>query len=206
MAVRWPARGALWYKGVMAAALGEADALLVVDVQVDFCPGGALPVADGDAVVAVLNGWIAAAERGGALVFASRDWHAPAHVSFVERGGPWPAHCVAGTPGASFHPELALPPGASVVSKGTGPDRDAYSAFDGTDLERRLRRARVERLFVGGLALDYCVRASALDARKLGFETHLIVQGTRPVEVRPGDGARALAELRSAGVILHEQP
>lgn len=178
----------------------------MVDVQVDFCPGGALPVVDGAAVVAVLNRWIAAAGRGGAAVFASRDWHPAGHVSFVERGGLWPAHCVAGTPGASFHPELALPPGAIVLSKGTELERDSYSAFGGTDLERRLRQGGVERLFVGGLALDYCVRASILDARKHGFETHLIVQATRPVEVRPGDGARALAELRFAGAILHEEP
>jgi nicotinamidase/pyrazinamidase len=190
----------------MPAALGPADALLVVDVQVDFCPGGALPVADGDAVVAVLNRWIAAARRGEALVVASRDWHPAGHVSFVERGGPWPPHCVAGTPGAAFHPDLALPRDAIVLSKGTELARECYSAFGGTDLERRLRERRVERLFVGGLALDYCVRASALDARKHGFETHLVVQGTRPVEVRPGDGARALAELRSAGAILHEGP
>ncbi len=190
----------------MVAALGPGDALLLVDVQVDFCPGGALPVADGDAVVPVLNRWIGAALRAGAPVLASRDWHPRGHVSFAERGGPWLPHCVVDTPGARFHPELALPPGAIVLSKGTELERDSYSAFGGTDLEQRLRAGGVRRLFVGGLALDYCVRASVLDARKLGFETHLIVQGTRPVDVTPGDGQRALSELRSAGAILDDGP
>jgi nicotinamidase/pyrazinamidase len=186
------------------AELGAEQALLVVDVQIDFCPGGALPVAEGDRVVPVLNRWIERAARARAPVFASRDWHPRGHVSFAERGGPWPPHCVQWTPGAALHPDLALPSGAIVVSKGTSLDRDAYSAFEGTDLAARLRAAGVQRVFVGGLALDYCVRASALDARKQGFEVVLLLQATRAVEVTPGDGARALAELRDAGAQVED--
>ncbi len=186
------------------AELGAGDTLLVVDVQNDFCPGGALPVAEGDRVVPVLNRWIERAVRARIPVFASRDWHPRGHVSFAERGGPWPPHCVQGTAGAELHRDLALPPGAVLVSKGTSLDRDAYSAFEGTDLAERLRAAGVRRVFVGGLALDYCVRASALDALKHGLDVVLLVQATRPVEVSPGDGERALAELRAAGARIED--
>jgi nicotinamidase/pyrazinamidase len=194
------ARRPAWYEDLVAE-IGAGDALLVVDVQNDFCPGGALAVAEGDRVVPVLNCWIERAARAGAPVFASRDWHPPGHVSFAERGGPWPPHCVQGTPGAELHRELRLPAGAVLVSKGTSAERDAYSAFEGTDLALRLRAAGVRRLFVGGLALDYCVRASALDALSYGLE---VVPATRPVDVRPGDGERALTELHAAGVFLED--
>jgi nicotinamidase/pyrazinamidase len=177
------------------------DALIIVDVQNDFCPGGALPVPDGDAVVPVLNGWIAAFERAGAPIFYSRDWHPPDHCSFREQGGPWPPHCVQGTPGADFHPHLRLAPTATLISKATTPDRDAYSAFDGTGLAELLRRKRVRRVFVGGLATDYCVRATVLDAIRAGFETRLTRGGHRGVEVRPGDCARAVEEMKKEGAV-----
>jgi len=186
------------------SALGPTDALLVVDVQNDFCPGGALPVAEGDRVVPVLNRWIEAARAGGAAVVASRDWHPPGHASFRERGGPWPAHCVQGTDGAAFHPGLRLPADARVVSKGTDLERDEYSAFAGAGLADFLRERGVRRLWVGGLAEDVCVRATVLDGLKAGFEVRLIADATRPVNARPDDGSRAVREMREAGCGVEE--
>jgi nicotinamidase/pyrazinamidase len=182
--------------------LGPADALLIVDVQNDFCPRGALPVPEGDRVVPVLNRWIDAATAGAAAVVASRDWHPPGHVSFRQRGGPWPAHCVQGTDGAAFHPDLRLPADARLVSKGADPDRDAYSAFADPALADDLRRRGVRRVWVGGLAEDVCVRASVLDALKEEFEVHLIADAVRPVNVRPDDGRRARREMRDAGCVV----
>jgi nicotinamidase/pyrazinamidase len=181
-------------------ALRRGDALLIVDVQVDFCPGGALPVAGGDAVVPILNRWIAEARRAGVPVYASRDWHPVGHVSFVSHGGEWPAHCVQGTPGARHHPDLALPEDTIAVCKGARLDRDQYSAFADTGLAEHLAAAGVERVFVGGLALDVCVRATALDARKHGFEVHLIEDATRPVD--PAAGRAVLEELRREGILI----
>lgn len=176
------------------------DALIIVDVQNDFCPGGALPVAGGHEVVPVLNRWIGRATAGGSIVVASCDWHPGGHVSFREQGGPWPAHCVAGSEGAAFHPDLALPEGTWVVRKGASSDRDAYSAFDGTGLGERLREHGTRTVWIGGLALDVCVKATALDARRLGFATRLLRDACRGVEVSPGDEDRALEEMREAGV------
>jgi nicotinamidase/pyrazinamidase len=180
--------------------LQPGDALVVVDVQNDFCPGGALPVAEGDQVVPVLNRWIESAREGGACVVASRDWHPPGHVSFRERGGPWSTHCVQGTRGAAFHPELRLPPDTRVVSKGTALDRDAYSAFAGTGLAEWLRGRGVGRVWVGGLAQDVCVRATVLDALKEGFEVHLVRDATRPVD--PGRVRATIEELGAAGCMV----
>ncbi|MDZ7685450.1 MAG: isochorismatase family protein [Gammaproteobacteria bacterium] len=148
----------------MTTRLQETDAVLVVDVQNDFCPGGALAVPEGDAVVPVLNQWIVAARREGLLVIASRDWHPVDHCSFKEHGGPWPVHCVQDTRGAAFHPELQIDEDVIRVSKGTAFDRDAYSAFDGTGLESFLRARGITRLFIGGLAQDVCVQATVIDA------------------------------------------
>jgi nicotinamidase/pyrazinamidase len=187
---------------VVSTPLGSSDALIVVDVQNDFCPGGALAVTGGDEVVPVLNAWIEAATQGGALIVASRDWHPADHCSFRERGGPWPRHCAQQTHGAEFHPNLKLPPGARIVSKGTRADEEAYSAFQGTELASELKRGGVARVWIGGLALDYCVRATALDALAAGFETHVIADATRAVNVRAGDGERALAELAAAGCVI----
>jgi len=183
-----------------AERLRAGDALLVVDVQPDFCPGGALAVPDGDAVIPVLNAWIAAARERGVPVYASRDWHPLQHVSFEAQGGPWPPHCVQDTPGAAYHPDLALPEDAVTIAKGTRLDRDQYSAFDGTGLAEHLRRTGIERLWVGGLAQDVCVRASVLDACKEGFAVHLIADATRPVDAAAGEAA--LREMREAGARL----
>jgi nicotinamidase/pyrazinamidase len=184
--------------------LSPADALLIVDVQNDFCPGGALAVTEGDKVVPIINEWIRMAEAGGAAVFASRDWHPADHISFRHRGGPWPPHCIQGTPGAEFHPDLNLPPNVQVISKADTPDRDSYSAFGGTDLSARLHAAGIQRLWIAGLAQDYCVRATALDGLREGFEVHLIVDATRAVNVEPEDGRRALEEVQRAGGILSD--
>jgi nicotinamidase/pyrazinamidase len=186
-------------------ALSPTEALLIVDVQNDFCPGGALPVAEGDQVVPVLNRWIEAARRDGAVIVASRDWHPHGHISFRERGGPWPVHCVQNTPGAAFHPGLNLPASALVLSKGTAPDRDNYSPFVDTDLADTLRRQAVQRLWVGGLAQDVCVRAAVLDALAAGFVVHVIEDATRAVNVTPGDGQRALEEMRIQGAVIESR-
>jgi nicotinamidase/pyrazinamidase len=173
-----------------------------VDVQRDFCAGGALAVPDGDAVVPVLNDWIAQARRGGAQVVFSRDWHPPDHCSFRSQGGPWPPHCIQGTEGAAFHPKLQVPQDAWIVSKGMDRDREQYSALDCTDLAQRLKGLGVRRLWVGGLALDYCVRASALDAAGAGFEVHLLTSATRPVD--PQRASQVLAQMEAAGVRLED--
>jgi nicotinamidase/pyrazinamidase len=185
----------------MTVDLGRHDAVLIVDVQVDFLPGGNLAVRRGDEVVPALNRYIAAAGHRSVPVFASRDWHPRNHCSFRARGGPWPEHCVAGTAGAAFAAGLELPRGAVVISKAATPDADAYSAFQGTDLAQRLREQGVKRLLVGGLATDYCVLNTVLDARKEGFDVLLLADAIRAVDVKPGDGERAEREMRSAGAV-----
>lgn len=173
------------------------DALLVVDVQNDFCPGGALPIADGDRVVPVLNAWIDAAAARGVPIYASRDWHPLKHPSFADLGGPWPVHCVQDTEGAAFRPDLHKPEGMVVVTKGTRFDQDQNSAFDQTGLAEALRRDGVKRVWVGGLAQDVCVLASVLDARKAGLDVRVIAKGTKPVT--PEGGAESLVRMRDAG-------
>ena len=175
------------------------DALIVVDVQNDFLPGGSLAVPAGDAVVPVLNRYIGEFDRRGLPVFATRDWHPRAHCSFRERGGAWPPHCIAGTPGAELAPDLVLPPDARLVSKATRAEADAYSGFEGTALASQLRQQRCTRVFIGGLATDYCVRASALDALAEGFEVVVLEDAVRAVDVQPRDGQRALDEMVSRG-------
>lgn len=175
-------------------------ALLLVDIQNDFCEGGALAVPGGSEILPVVNQLIAGAAEAGEPIIASRDWHTVDHVSFEARGGPWPPHCVQDSPGAEFHPSLALPDSAVRVSKGTGFDTDAYSAFDGTQLESFLKRHDISQLKVAGLALDVCVRATVLDALKFGFDVELVTDGTRAVDQA---GARnVLDELETAGASL----
>jgi nicotinamidase/pyrazinamidase len=180
------------------------DALVVVDVQNDFCPGGALAVPDGDAVVPVLNRYAERFSAQGAAVFASRDWHPPRTKHFAAYGGVWPPHCVQGTTGAALHPALVLPALTQVVSKGMDPEEDAYSCFQaraeqGGDFASLLAARQIRRLFVGGLATDYCVKATTLDALRAGLTVVLLQDAVRAVDVKPGDGARALAELAAAG-------
>lgn len=177
-----------------------ARALIAVDVQMDFCPGGALGVPDGDAVVPRVN----ALARSGAfdLVVATRDWHPIDHNSFctADPPGPWPVHCVQNTPGAELHPGLDREPIDIVIDKGIAVDTEGYSGFDATQLASLLRERGIDELTVVGLATDYCVRATALDARAEGFSVSVEPAATRAVELEPGDGNRALEELRAAGV------
>jgi len=173
-------------------------ALIVVDVQNDFCPGGSLAVAHGDEVVAPLNRLMEEFLQRGEPVFKSRDWHPNQTKHFQAYGGTWPVHCVQNTKGAEFHPDLLDDKHIRVISKGLG-DEDSYSAFDGTDLGLQLRRLGVEEVWVGGLATDYCVKNTVLDALKEGFRVKALEQAMRPVEVNPGDGERAIAEMREAG-------
>lgn len=176
------------------------NALLLVDVQNDFCEGGSLAVPGSDDIFPAINQWIGKAQDEGWPIIASRDWHTVDHVSFQDRGGPWPVHCIQDTPGARFHPKMELPDSAIRVSKGTAFDTDAYSAFDGTQLDSYLRRHGIHRLFVAGLALDVCVQATVKDALKLGFEVELISDGTRAVSE---DEASAVFEtLRAEGADL----
>ena len=172
------------------------EGLIVVDVQNDFCPGGALAVPDGDAIVPRVN------QLAHELpwVVATRDWHPPDHSSFAAQGGPWPVHCVRDTHGAELHPQLDRSAIDEIVDKGQSVDTDGYSGFEGTALGSRLRAHGVDRVHVAGLALDYCVKATALDAKREGFEVVVHADATRPVEVHAGDRERAVKELRTAGV------
>jgi nicotinamidase/pyrazinamidase len=184
--------------------LGHGDALLVVDMQYDFLPGGSLGVPRGDEVLAPVNRLLALYGERGLPVYASRDWHPADHVSFAARGGPWPPHCVAGTPGAAFPEALSMPPQAVVISKAVTADTDAYSAFNGTGLAEQLKERGVRRVAVCGLATDYCVLNTALDAIEAGFQTLVLLDAMRAVEVAPGDGARAIGRMVAAGAVAVE--
>jgi nicotinamidase/pyrazinamidase len=184
--------------------LGHGDALLVVDMQYDFLPGGSLGVPRGDEVLAPVNRLLALYGERGLPVYASRDWHPADHVSFAARGGPWPAHCVAGTPGAAFPEALSMPPQTVVISKAVTADTDAYSAFNGTALAEQLKERGVRRVAVCGLATDYCVLNTALDAIEAGFQTLVLPDAMRAVEVAPGDGARAIGRMVAAGAVAVE--
>ena len=179
--------------------LTPGDALLVIDMQLDFLPGGTLGVPDGDQVIAPINRLMQLFRTRGLPVFASRDWHPENHCSFAARGGPWPPHCVAGTEGAEFSPQLDLPPDALVVSKADSADVDAYSAFKDTGLAAQLRERGVRRVVVGGLATDYCVLNTVIDARDNGFEVIVVPEAMRAVDVAAGDGERALARMAELG-------
>jgi nicotinamidase/pyrazinamidase len=177
----------------------NSDALLITDIQMDFLPGGALPVEGGDGIIPVLNDYIKRFEAGKSPVLASRDWHPSNHISFRSQGGLWPSHCVQQTPGAKFSPELNLPKDTVIISKATNPELEAYSAFDGTSLAHELRACSVKRLFIGGLATDYCVVNSVLDACKLGFETVVLTDATLGINVKPGDVDRAIDTMIKNG-------
>jgi nicotinamidase/pyrazinamidase len=183
-----------------AQFIQKNDGLIVVDVQWDFCPGGHLPVPEGHLVVPVLNEWIRVALYMGVPVYASRDWHPQGHISFKERGGLWPPHCIQDKSGAQFHPELIHDDRIVVVTKGNRFDQDQNSAFDETGLQQQLKYDGIRRLFVGGLALDVCVLATVIDAVHNGFDTYLIKDATRPVNEE--NGRRALEQMVRMGVTI----
>ena len=174
-----------------------ANALLIIDFQNDFVPGGALPVPDGDLITPRVRELLDSGEFD--LVVATRDWHPADHDSFAAQGGPWPPHCVQGTEGAELHPSLDRAKVDVVINAGYEPELEGYSGFEETELERVLRGRDVERLTVVGLATDYCVRATALDALDRGFDVTVDRDGIRGIDVEPGDSERALAEIEAAG-------
>ncbi len=182
--------------------LKNTDALIVVDVQNDFCPEGSLAVAGGDQVARTMSEVALRFKVAGGRVYATQDWHPADHSSFREQGGPWPPHCVQGTKGALFHPDLRLPVGTAVVRKGADPRVDAYSGFLDSHLEESLRRAGVKRVSVGGLATDYCVLNTVLDALRLGFEVYVLSDAVAAVDVKPSDGEAALKKMHEAGAKL----
>jgi nicotinamidase/pyrazinamidase len=192
----------------------RATALLLIDVQNDFAdPGGALAVTGGDAIIPLLNSQVAAAHASGALVAYTQDWHPASTPHFARDGGIWPVHCVMATWGAELHPNLLVD--GPTIRKGTAGE-DGYSGFSmrdpdtgresPTELDGLLRAARIERVVIAGLATDYCVRATALDAVRLGYRTSVLADGIRPVDLAPGDGERALAEMATAGIEVVGQP
>jgi nicotinamidase/pyrazinamidase len=183
-------------------------ALIIVDVQNDFCPGGALPVTEGHATVPLINRLVAEFESNGSPIIATRDWHPPQTTHFNTHGGPWPPHCVQGTRGAEFHRDLRLG-GALVVSKGMEENADSYSSFDAIDasgvcLADLLRARGVERLVIVGLATDYCVQQTVLDGLQKGFAVTVVEDAVRGVDVKPGDARRALEEMARAGAAIRK--
>jgi len=178
--------------------LRDNDALLVVDVQRDFLPGGALAVPDGDKVVPVLAACIEAFARDDHPIFASRDWHPPDHCSFQASGGPWPPHCVADSPGATIAAALQLPANTTIIDKGRSLDQEAYSAFEGTALDAHLKDLHTRRLFIGGLATEYCVLNTALDALRLGYEVVVLQDAIRAIDQVSGEQAIEKLQRRHA--------
>ena len=190
--------------GLTADQLNKSDALIIVDVQNDFLPGGSLAVSQGDEVIPVLNRYIELFQGKGLAIFATRDWHPPDHCSFSEQGGLWPPHCVAASQGAEYAAAMRLPVSAIIISKATTPEKDAYSGFENTELAERLRKAGVNRVFVGGLATDYCVLNTVKSALTEGFEVVLLRDAVRAVNVQPGDGDQAEREMERLGALSIE--
>jgi nicotinamidase/pyrazinamidase len=177
----------------------SGDALIVVDVQNDFLPGGSLAVPIGDEVIPVLNRYIAIFHSRQLQVIATRDWHPPDHCSFRQQGGPWPPHCIAATRGAEFPATLHLPPEVHVISKAETAEKDAYSGFGGTALHQLLQSSGIRRVFIGGLATDYCVLNTVKDALHYGYTVFLLVDAVRAVNVHPDDGLHAIEEMTGLG-------
>jgi nicotinamidase/pyrazinamidase len=178
--------------------IDKQTALVVVDVQNDFCPGGALAVVDGDKVVPALNRYIELFRKAGAPIIFTRDWHPRDHSSFKEQGGPWSPHCVQNTEGAKFHAGLLIPPEGEIVSKADKKD-EAYSFFEGTDMAKKLHERGIRRLLVGGLATDYCVKATVIGGLERGFEVFHLDDASKGVNVKPDDSERALQEMVQKG-------
>lgn len=181
--------------------LNNNDVLIIADIQKDFLPGGALPIKEGDQIIPALNTYAKIFKKVGAKVVASRDWHPANHVSFTTQGGKWPPHCVQETEGAKFSPDLKLPEGTMIISKATDPEKEAYSVFDGTHLGEQLKSLGVKRVFIGGLATDYCIVNSVLDARNLGFNVVVLADATLGINVKQGDVDKAFKTMSQAGAL-----
>ena len=179
--------------------LDRTDALIVVDIQNCFCPGGELPVKEGDKIIPIINRYIHKFQKAGAKIYATRDWHPPDHKSFKEYGGIWPPHCLKGSKGAEFRSDLKLPEETTVISTGDEASVEGYSGFDHTNLERKLKEDGVDRVFIGGLATDYCVKYTVLDALEKSFEVVLLIDAIKGVNRKPGDAERAVGEMVEKG-------
>ena len=189
---------------ILYKRMKKKSALIIVDVQNDFCPGGSLPVPEGNMVVPALNNYIQMFQKSGLPIYASRDWHPEKTRHFKAYGGLWPPHCVQGTKGAEFHPDLKPAPSVIIITKGTDPEEDSYSCFQAYDSEgkpfaKSLKEKGIKHLYVGGLATDYCVRATVLDALKAGFSVTVLIDAIKGVDIKHGDSARALEEMEKAG-------
>ena len=187
-----------------ASAVPQPDrgsVLLLVHLQNDFCPGGALAVSEGDQIIPLINQYIGLFRSKGLPIIATRDWHPPNHCSFTEQGGVWPVHCVQGSRGAQFHADLHIPNGSLIISGATNPQKEAYSSFDGTSLNDHLEDMGAKTLFITGLATDYCVKQTALDACKLGYQVLILEDAIRGVNLKPDDSANALQDMLAAGAL-----
>lgn len=188
----------------------KGSALLIVDVQKDFCPGGSLAVTGGDEIIPVINNYIQLFQEKGLLILASRDWHPETSVHFKTRGGIWPVHCVQGSEGAQFHPEMRLPESAVILSKGMNPEKnDEYSDFQavteqGVPFPEFLKELGISKLYISGIATDYCVKATVIDALNNGFAVILLKDAISGVDLNPGDSARAIDEMIAAGATLQD--
>ena len=188
----------------MKASLTSADALIVLDVQNDFLLGGSLAVPMGNEIIPVLNRYIALFRTHGLPIFATRDWHPPDHCSFLQQGGPWPPHCIAATPGAAFPAALTLPSDTRIISKATSREQDAYSGFAGTQLDALLQACNVRRLFIGGIATEYCVLNTVKDALQHRYTAFILVDAMRALNMKADDGPHALEEMAHLGAVpLH---
>lgn len=179
--------------------IGEGDALIIVDVQNDFCPGGSMPVEDGDVVAQSLSDASMLFSANGGRVFVSQEWHPTDHRSFQDNGGTWPAHCVRGSSGAGFHPNLRLPVGSSIIRKGEDPSTAGYSAFEDSTLDSHLHRLEIKRVFVGGIATEYGVQHTVVDAIQNGYATYLLTDGISAINANPQDGEQAVKSMEDNG-------
>ncbi len=182
-------------------SLDSHDALLIADIQNDFLPGGALGISGGDKVIPVLTNYINRFQAQGLPIFLTRDWHPPDHCSFQPQGGPWPIHCVAGSPGSLPPPSFVTPPSAVIIYKAIDRDQEAYSAFQRTTLDQHLQALNTQRVFIGGLTTDYCVLNSVKDARRLGYDVCLLMDGIKAVNLQAEDGRRAEEEMLRLGTV-----
>ncbi len=181
--------------------MNSSDALVIADMQKDFLPGGSLPIEEGDQLIPVINEYIKIFGLAKVRILASRDWHPANHVSFVQQGGPWPPHCVQGSDGAQFDRGLKLPDDVFVISKATNPSKEAYSIFEDTALSEQLKTWRTKRIFISGVATDYCVLNSTLDARKMGLDVVILSDATRGIDVKSGDVEKAFQTMTKAGAV-----